>query len=198
MYDEAFYRDILKKYPQTISKEQLYKLCHISKRVAKYYLDHGIIPCTNTGHATHKYTIKTVDVIAFIRQRDKTPDKFRVSVPNGSRYKPVVRPSITYTPAVLRSYQRLLAERAITYPDLMTVQMIAEFTGYSVKTIHTWTTAGYLRWFRNGPKYYAPKELLLKYMQNEAFRGISNKSRTHYDMIRQLIDMMNKEEKEHE
>lgn len=43
------YKAILKAYPETISKEQLYKLCHISKRMAKFYLDNGMIACTNTG-----------------------------------------------------------------------------------------------------------------------------------------------------
>lgn len=53
------YKAILKAYPETISKEQLYKLCHISKRMAKFYLDNGMIACTNTGHSTHKYIIRT-------------------------------------------------------------------------------------------------------------------------------------------
>lgn len=48
------YKAILKAYPETISKEQLYKLCHISKRMAKFYLDNGMVACTNTGHSTHK------------------------------------------------------------------------------------------------------------------------------------------------
>lgn len=35
------YKAILKAYPETISKEQLYKLCHISKRMASSILTMG-------------------------------------------------------------------------------------------------------------------------------------------------------------
>ena len=59
MYTESYYKELLKSCPDTISKEQLYKLCHISKRAAKYYLDLGVIRCTNNGKATHRYTIRS-------------------------------------------------------------------------------------------------------------------------------------------
>ena len=65
MLDEAILQETLKRYPKEISKEQLCKLCHISKRVAKYYLDNGVIPCRSNGQATHKYAIRIRDVIAF-------------------------------------------------------------------------------------------------------------------------------------
>lgn len=37
MGSKVDYKAILKQYPEIISKEQLRELCHISKRVAKYY-----------------------------------------------------------------------------------------------------------------------------------------------------------------
>ena len=49
MLDEATLQETLKRYPKEISKEQLCKLCHISKRAAKYYLDNGVIPCRCNG-----------------------------------------------------------------------------------------------------------------------------------------------------
>ena len=78
------YKAILKAYPETISKEQLYKLCHISKRMAKFYLDNGMIACTNTGHSTHKYIIRTSDAVAFLRDREKHPDRYRVTGVGGA------------------------------------------------------------------------------------------------------------------
>ena len=198
MSEPTNYKAILKKYPETISKEQLYKLRHISKRAAKYYLDNGIIPCRNTGHATHKYQILTTDVVAFLRSRDKNPGRYSVSVKSSSGYKPVVRPSIQYNQRVMRAYRQLLITRTEDYPDLMTLKMIAELTGYSTKTILTWTAIGHMRWFKDGYHNYAPKELVLKQLLSEDFRNIKNKSKTHYDWIRQLINMTNKEDKDHE
>lgn len=198
MNEPTNYKAITKQYPHTMSKEQLYKLCHISKRVAKYYLDNGIIPCRNTGHATHKYEILTEDVIAFLRSRDKNPDRYHVSIRSGAGYKPIVRPSIKYDARVMRAYRQLLNRIVSTYPDLMTADMIAEMTGYSKKTVLLWTDFGIMRWFKDGSKYYVPKELALKQMLSEAFRTIINKSKKHYDIIRQLIEMTNKEEEDHE
>lgn len=38
------YLYLLEEYPETISMDQLYKICHISKRKAKWLLEHGVIP----------------------------------------------------------------------------------------------------------------------------------------------------------
>ena len=57
---------ILRDYPETISKEQFYKLCQISKSHARMLLTSGVVPCQITRRATHKYVIATVDVIAYL------------------------------------------------------------------------------------------------------------------------------------
>ena len=189
-------QETLKRYPKEISKEQLCKLCHISKRAAKYYLDNGVIPCRCNGQATHKYTIRTRDAITFLRRRDTCPDAFRVTIRSG-KARPFVHPSIAYTQRVMQRYQRLLEELAWPYPDLMTVQMIAELTGYSVKTVRRWTAFGHIRWFQNGLKHLAPKELVIRHMMSEDFRTIANKSWKHDKIIQQLIDATNKEDKNH-
>ena len=37
------------KYPEVMSKEQFYKICHVAKRTAAYLLKSGLIPNTYTG-----------------------------------------------------------------------------------------------------------------------------------------------------
>ena len=37
------------QYPEYVSSNQLYKICRIAKRSAKYLLENGIIPCEDTG-----------------------------------------------------------------------------------------------------------------------------------------------------
>ena len=32
------YKELLKRYPDEVSKEQLWKICHISKKTARYLL----------------------------------------------------------------------------------------------------------------------------------------------------------------
>ena len=79
----------------------------------------------------------------------------------------------------------------------MTVQMIAELTGYSVKTVRRWTAFGHIRWFQNGLRHLALKELVIRHMMSEDFRTIVNKSWKHDKIIQQLIDATNKEDKNH-
>ena len=55
------YREInWDEVPDVISKELFRKLCHVSKRTAKYLLDSGKVPCKNTKQATHKYKISSI------------------------------------------------------------------------------------------------------------------------------------------
>lgn len=181
------YDALLKTYPETISKEQLWKLCRISKRVAKYYLDNGIIPCVNTGHMTHKYQIKTADAIAFLRDREKSPEKYRTTGVGGSGGR-LVRPvNIHYDDqTVMNAYKSLLLRNLCGYPDLMTVDMLAELTGYSKSTVLSWQKAGYIRWFVNRQQRYAPKELVLQHLLSKEFRNIRNKSQTHKEWVQEL------------
>lgn len=57
----------------------------------------------------------------------------------------------------------------------------------------TWTAVGYLRWFRNGMKYYAPKELVIEHLMSEDFRTITGKSKKHRWIISQLNERTSKE-----
>ena len=57
--------------PEMISKDQLYKICHVSKRKALWLLENGVIPCVDSGKKTRRFTIKTVDVVKYLRKLDE-------------------------------------------------------------------------------------------------------------------------------
>ena len=67
------YQQILDEYPEYITKEQLYRICHISKKTAQNLLESGEIPCTDTGKKTHRFRIAAVDVVDYLRRRDSEP-----------------------------------------------------------------------------------------------------------------------------
>ena len=72
-----FYK-ILEQYPDSMTKDQFYRIAHISKRHAKYLLDSGLVPCINTGKKTRKYHIATHDVITYLCDREDNPEKYKV------------------------------------------------------------------------------------------------------------------------
>ena len=43
------YSFLLSKYPEFVTKDQFYRICHISKNTALYYIKNGFIPCIDSG-----------------------------------------------------------------------------------------------------------------------------------------------------
>ena len=68
----------LKQYPEIMNKEQLRKVCHISKRTAHYLLQFNLIPHVCTGKKTRCYAIKKRDVIDFMINREINPSRYIV------------------------------------------------------------------------------------------------------------------------
>lgn len=65
--DYSYLRD---QYPEIVSMDQLYRICHISKRKAKWLLENGIVPCQDSGRQTRCFQIRLEDIITFLEQRD--------------------------------------------------------------------------------------------------------------------------------
>lgn len=174
------YQKIIEDYPEYISKEQLYKLINVSKRVAKYYLDHGIIPCINTGSATHKYRILTKDVVTFLIIRQKHPDLFRVSV-STTRRKLI---PIAYSQALKTKMESIYSPLLHQYPDVLSIAQVSEVTGYSEESVKRWCRSKKIHYFEIRRKYLIPKEKLLLFLSSEEYHAISNKSAAHKRILR--------------
>lgn len=54
------YNEIIENYPNTITLDQFYRICHISKRKAKWLLENGIVPCQDSGKKTRRFKIQTI------------------------------------------------------------------------------------------------------------------------------------------
>lgn len=72
----ADYSFLLNSYPEIVTKDQFYRICHISKRTAKYYLDNGFLPCVYSKKKTRRYKIRTQDIVSFLEDRDANPSKY--------------------------------------------------------------------------------------------------------------------------
>lgn len=67
---------IRRTYPETISKDQFYRIAHISKATALHLLQNGLVPCKDSGKKTRRYTIRTDDVITYLIDREIQPEKY--------------------------------------------------------------------------------------------------------------------------
>lgn len=70
------YSFLLSKYPEYVTKDQFYRICHISKNTARYYLENGFIPCIDSGKKTRRFKIAIKDIISFLEDRDENPEKY--------------------------------------------------------------------------------------------------------------------------
>lgn len=57
-------------YPEYITKDQMYRICHISKKTCLFLLESGLVPNIDSGKKTRRFKIKTVDVIQYLKDRD--------------------------------------------------------------------------------------------------------------------------------
>ena len=71
------YQDILEQYPIYMTKDQMYRICHISKKTCLFLLESGLVPCLDSGKKTRRFKIKTTDVIHYLEERERKPGASR-------------------------------------------------------------------------------------------------------------------------
>ncbi|MDL2294895.1 helix-turn-helix domain-containing protein [Ruminococcaceae bacterium OttesenSCG-928-D13] len=177
-----------KALPTVMNKEQLRKVCHISKRTALYLLQSGLIPCTTTGKKTRCYSIKKSDVIAYLKDREADPCKY--AAPNnwytGRNKKPVYTHAIRHLPkdkATRRQLETYYARALADHSDVLDVGDICHFTGYNRRAVGGWCRKGQLRCITSTPKYLIPKCFFLEYLCSDTYNNKIRKSEKHLEAI---------------
>ena len=149
------HRKFLEQYPEYVSKEQLYKICHISKRTALYLLESGLITCVNSGKQTRKYAIATQDVVEYLIRRDKEPERYLA--PMGWYQGKNKNAFIHLSPELNRKMRCYFEQLMKNYPDVLCVRQVAEITGYKNETATRWCSSKKLYHFYICGKFKIPK-----------------------------------------
>ena len=186
------------KNGEIISLEQLYKMLHISKRKAAWMLQNGIIPCEIRNTPTHKYSIRKEDVLAYM---EKSAREKRKEIPVGIfNAKKTNNPRRTESPNSdcggyfddthykLRGKERarfkeMLEDLLSAVPDTLTVDEVAELTGYHRRTILRYVQRKYIYAVTIMGKYYVSKQSIINYLvTDKAFKN-TQKSEWHENVI---------------
>lgn len=115
--------------PDVITKEQFYKICHISKSTAAYLLRSGKVPCEYNGKKTRCYKIRKADVQKFLAERAVLPELY--TAPKGWQGNDANNKEL---PASLAKAMRdFFAMRIKDKADVLTAQEVAALTGYGRK-----------------------------------------------------------------
>lgn len=169
------YDFLREEYPETISMEQLYRICHISKRKALWLLEHGVIPCEDSGKQTRRFRILLEDVINFLTKRDAK--ELDTVIPHGTFSSGSHSEPYTYLNS--EALFSLLIDRWQDAPDMLTVKQAETICGYGTTTMNRWLQLGHVR----GVIYYGvnliSKESLAEYLASPEGQRISVKSEAH-------------------
>lgn len=184
MSNKGKYDYLLEQYPDHMSKEQMYKVCHISKKTCTFILRKGLVKCSDNQQATCRYKIKTVDVIRYLEKREKNPEYYK---PPASYYKR----SLHELPSALTPKDIVLMRQFYTAmlkdePDVLKTADIARITGYCLSAVTRWCKNKYLQSFNIKTHYYVPKEYLKNFLVSWHYIGISVKSKRHKNLNDQI------------
>ena len=176
------YQYLREQYPEIITKDQLYRICRISKRKALWLLENGVIPCEDSGKKTRRFRIKLEDVIDFLERRDAGELGF--ILPQGifsSSSHPVCQAHTYLDSEELCTF--ILAEWD-DQPDTLTVREAAELCGYSVHAVNGWVRKGTVASVAYHGANLVAKESLAEWLASREGQGIGHMSKAH----RRLMD----------
>lgn len=189
------------KNGEIISLEQLYKMLHISKRKAAWMLQNGIIPCEIRNTPTHKYSVKKEDVLAYMTKSDREKRKeIPVGIFNAKKTNNPRRAEspdsdcggyFDDTNYKLRGKERarfkeMLEDLLSAVPDTLTVDEVAELTGYHRRTVLRYVQRKYIYAVNIMGKYYISKQSIINYLATDKAFKNTQKSEWHENVVGKL------------
>ena len=186
-----YYDAIRKQYPETISKDQFYRIAHISKATALHLLQNGLVPCKDTGKKTRRYTIRMDDVIFYMIDREEHPEIYAAPKNwyKGRSGHYVSREALKNRLAKLSDEERTVFQKHLEaelghYNDLMTVSEVVEVIGYSDTAIHRWCHDKKIKAFKPNGRFFIPKVSLIDFLSSQESFNIKRK---HMILIKNFL-----------
>lgn len=178
------YEYLRKQYPEIISKDQLYRICHISKRKALWLLENGVIPCEDSGKQTRRFRIHLDDVITFLERQDA--GLLNSEIPIGifsSGEHPSTKPRQTLDSGALCAF---LLGRWADAPDMLTSQQAASLCGYGPTTINGWVAKGIVKAVQYRGRNLIPKESLAERLASREAQLSSNRPEYYAELLEEF------------
>lgn len=183
---------LLKEYPPVVTLDQVYRICHISKRKGRWMLENGVIPCIDTGRKTHRFQVKMADIIDFLEQRECGGVTLPTGIFSNRRaYRKEAPPMLDE-----RRFREYLEREWAALPDALTACEVAGLLGYHRTTVNSWATGAKSRLGKLPSIHYFgetvfAKEHLIAFLASTVNIGFAEKSVKH----RALIEEYRQEEK---
>lgn len=183
-------------YPEIITLDQLYRICHISKRKGKWLLENKIIPCEDSGKKTRRFKIKLDDVIAYLTE-DTSVAVIPVGIFSSKGYgnkqqsqceKIILKLNI---PEFYQEVYQYYEKKYRRFPDALDVKTVSEMTGFGEDSIYRWIKANKLKIYSRMERII-PKTYLLEFSCTRYYITICNQSKKHKEDILRLQEVSKK------
>lgn len=192
------YSNLREEYPAIITLEQLYRICHISKRKGRWLLENGVIPCHDSGKRTRRFRIKLEDVITYLE--DTANGKLTVAVPSGifssnsthakQKKEQTLIDSFQF-PGFLQDAVHYYEKNFIKYPEALDTDMVSKMTGFGKNAVNNWIRTGRLKVYCRMERII-PKSYLLKFCATPYYISICLQSPKHKEDILCLQEISKK------
>lgn len=183
------YQYIFEQYPIYMTKDQMYRICHISKKTCLFLLESGLVPCLDSGKKTRRFKIKTTDVIHYLEDRELRPEYYKP--PEGYYKQPHIPQPRVLSEHDLLVMRQFYEEELAPWPDVMTIKQVSAFTGYGKTSVERWCSKQYLKNFYIKRRYYIPKEFLVDFLASWRFIGKTVKSEIYRRLDKKVVDLAN-------
>lgn len=175
------YSYLKRQYSAILTLDEMRKILHISKRKASYMLKNGYIPCKDSGKKTRNFRIKLKDVIFYLEDVDKHPEKY--TFPNGAFSSKSPNKCAEWGSALPTEEFRLwLEDMWYNVPDAMTITELTQLTGYASTTYQNWISEGKIKSISHYNKIVIAKEWLIDFYCKDGF-AIIRRSKEHQKML---------------
>ena len=142
-----------------VSKEEFYKLCHISKKTAYKLIKSGRIKANKRNCASrHCYEIPISEI---------------------ERLESIRRYINKLREEEIGKTRDYYSEKLKKYPDVITSEDVQAITGYVKETVRRWIQSGKLVAIVYKSKYVIAQNDFLNFVTSSHFVGITRKSREH-------------------
>ena len=192
-----YYEAIRSEYPETISKDQFYRIAHISKATALHLLQSGLVPCKDSGKKTRRYTIRTDDVILYMIDRELHPEVYRAPDLWYQGRSGHYNSRVTFRNELTRlseddrdAFRKHIEHELEDYGDLMTVIEVTEAIGYCDTSLHRWCSTKKLKAFSISGRYLIPKISLVDFLVSQNSFDITRKTWKHTLLIKTFLDQL--------
>lgn len=162
-----YYQQIINDYPEYVTKEQFYKIAHISKKTAQYLLQSQKVPCVESNKKTRKYKIKTSDIVAYLIDRELRPGYYLPSCSekaNSSNSLFSYSKTNSWYEEEMSESRSYLMKKFEMLDDVLTVREVSDVLGLSCKTISRKCTKGEIFSFLIRGKRLIPKISFIEHL----------------------------------